>query len=139
MKLGFTMVLTPDLEEAQRFYGDVLGLELKDQTPSQLIFDVVGAEFHVFQCGYAAPAHKHADSAATVCVFEVPSIDVAMRDLKNKGVIFLHETPAVNAHCGLRYAAFLAPGGNVHEIMERRRGSGDITQNSLSIAPTDPR
>jgi len=115
------MVLTPDIEEAQRFYGDVLGLELKDQTQSQLIFDLGGSEFQVFRCSDAAAAHKHADSAATVCVFEAPSIDIAMRDLRAKGVVFLHETPAENTHCGLRYAAFLAPGGNVHEIMERLR------------------
>ena len=123
LKFGFTMVLTPDLEEAQRFYSDVLGLELKDQTKRQLVYDLGGAEFHVFQCAHSAPAQEHGDSAATVCVFEVPSIDVAMRELKARGVIFLHEKPAENAHCGFRYAAFQAPGGNVHEIMERRRPS----------------
>lgn len=120
MKLGLMMVLTPDLAEAGAFYGDVLGLRLTASTPSQLIFDVAGAELHIFQCAERAPAHAHGASAATICVFEVPSIDAAMREMTEKGAVFLHDAPAENALGGFRYAAFRAPGGNVHEIMERR-------------------
>ncbi|MES3027033.1 MAG: VOC family protein [Pseudomonadota bacterium] len=119
MKLGLMMVLTPDLAEAERFYGEVLGLRLADRAPNQLIFDLSGTEFHVFGCVQPAPAHAHAASATTICVFEVPSIDAAMRRMREQGVIFLHDTPAENAPAGFRYAAFNAPGGNVHEIMER--------------------
>jgi hypothetical protein len=43
-----------------------------------------------------------------------------MAELKAKGVVFIHQRPAVNVLSGARYAAFRAPGGNVHEIMERR-------------------
>jgi glyoxylase I family protein len=121
LQLGLIMVLTPDLDEAERFYGDVLGLRLKDKAPNQLVFDLDGTEFHVFKCDDAGPERRHGISAGTVCVFEVPSIALAMRQMKDDGVVFLHQTPAVNEHCGIRYAAFRAPGGNVHEIMERRR------------------
>ena len=123
MQLGLIMVLTADLEESERFYSDVLGLGLKDKAPNQLVFDLGGTEFHVFKCDDAGPQRRHGVSAGTVCVFEVPSIELAMRRMKADGVVFLHQTPAVNEHCGIRYAAFLAPGGNVHEIMERRRGA----------------
>lgn len=119
MKLGLIMVLTPDLAQAERFYGDVLELDLKASGPGQLIFDLGGAELHVFECEAPAPAHRHAASAATVCVFEVASIEEAMARLRARGVLFLHETPAMNALTGMRYAAFEAPGGNVHELMER--------------------
>ena len=123
MKLGAMMVLTPDLDEARSFYRDVLGLSLKDETPNQLVFDLAGTEFHVFSCADAAPAaYRHGASAATVCVFEVTSIEAEMRRLRAAGVVFLHAQPAQNAHGGTRYAAFQAPGGNVHEIMERRAG-----------------
>ena len=47
MKLGLMMVLTPDLAEARDFSGDILGLRLTADTPSQLIFDVAGAELHL--------------------------------------------------------------------------------------------
>lgn len=119
MKLGMTMVLTPDLAEAERFYSDVLGLWLTDRTPSQLAFDLGGTTLQVFACAEAAPAQAHGASAATVCVFEVPDIDAAMVALRAKGVVFLHATPAENAQGRYRYAAFQAPGGNVHELMER--------------------
>jgi catechol 2,3-dioxygenase-like lactoylglutathione lyase family enzyme len=120
VKLGLMMVLTPDLTEAERFYGEILGLRLADRAPNQLIFDLEGTEFHVFQCDEPAPVHAHGDRAASVCVFEVPSIDLAMRQMTQQGVVFLHKAPAQNALGGFRYAAFQAPGGNVHEIMERR-------------------
>jgi len=119
MKLGLIMVLTPDLAEADRFYRDVLGLVLIDRTPNQLVFDLAGTEFHVFQCAEAAAEHRHASSAATICVFEVASIDAAMSSMKDKGVVFIHHTPAQDARGGFRYAAFGAPGGNIHEIIER--------------------
>jgi glyoxylase I family protein len=120
MKLGFIMVLTPDLAEAERFYRDVLGLALTDKASRQLVFDLAGNEFRVFRCADAAAEHNHASSAATICVFEVPSIDAAMGQMRDKGVVFIHETPAQDAYGGFRYAAFHAPGGNIHEIMERR-------------------
>ena len=120
MKLGLMMVLTPDLAQARAFYGDMLGLRLTASTPSQLVFDLAGTELHVFECAEPAPPHAHGASAATVCVFEVPSIDAAMREMAAKGVVFLHDAPAENAFGGFRYAAFRAPGGNVHELMERR-------------------
>lgn len=119
MKLGLMMVLTPDLTEAERFYGEILGLRLADRAPNQLVFDLEGTELHVFH-DEPAPAHTHGASAASVCVFEVTSIEQAMRQMTERGVVFLHKTPAKNALGGFRYAAFQAPGGNVHEIMERR-------------------
>ena len=122
MKVGLIMVLTPDLAVAERFYGEALGLDLKRKGEGQLVFDAGGTELHVFACAEAAPEHRHAASAATVCVFEVASIDAEMRRMQALGVIFLHETPAHNPLANLRYAAFQAPGGNVHEIMERLGG-----------------
>ena len=117
------VVLTPDLDEARRFYGEVLGLRLAGETANQLIFDLAGTAFHVFSCADAAPAgYRHGATAATVCAFEVASIDVEMARLRALGVVFLHARPAENALSGIRYAAFEAPGGNVHEIAERRAG-----------------
>lgn len=123
MQLGVIVVLTPEFDEARRFYGDVLGLSLKEEAANQLIFDLDGTELHVFSCSEAAPAgHRHGATAATVCAFEVASIEAEMRRMRAAGVVFLHAEPAQNALTGARYAAFQAPGGNVHEIIERRAG-----------------
>jgi catechol 2,3-dioxygenase-like lactoylglutathione lyase family enzyme len=120
VKLGMIVVLTPDLDEARRFYGDWLGLKLDRETGNQLIFDLGGTELHVFSCTDVAPSgYRHGVTAATACAFEVASIEAEMSRLKALGVVFLHARPAENALSGIRYAAFEAPGGNVHELVER--------------------
>lgn len=120
VKLGLVMVLTPELAASRRFYGDVLKLPLKAESETELVFDLGGQALHVFRCEASAPGgSRHGATAATVAVFEVASIDEAMRELKEQGVEFLHKAPARNALGGFRYAAFRAPGGNVHELIER--------------------
>lgn len=120
MKLGMIMILAPDLVEAETFYRDVLGLVLTGRGADHLAFEMDGGELRVFRCAEAAEAHEHAVSAATICVFEVASIQAGMSRMKELGVAFIHQTPARNIDGGFSYAAFHAPGGNVHEIMERR-------------------
>lgn len=120
MRFGLIEVFTPDLAEADRFYGDTMGFALIAEASGQLVFDIGGAELHVFQCERPSDL-AHASTAATVCAFEVDSIDRAMKVLHDKGVRFLHRRPAENPVAGIRYAAFKAPGGNVHELIERRR------------------
>jgi glyoxylase I family protein len=120
VKLATLMVLTPDLEEARRFYEGVLGFAVASESRDLLVLDHAGVAFHVFRCEAPAPQARHGRDAATVAVFEVASIDDAMSDLRSKGVEFLHQSPAANRFG--RYAAFKAPGGNVHEIMERDSG-----------------
>lgn len=119
MKPSILMVLTPAFAEAKVFYRDVLGLRLASELSDMAIYALEGgAELHLFECAAPAP-EGHGERAASVIVFEVTDLDARMRDLKAKGVQFLHETPAGN---GLyRYAAFTAPGGVVHELAERIR------------------
>ena len=72
----------------------------------------------VQRCEAPAPVTRHGRDAGTTAVFAVASIGDAMTVLRRKGVEFLHDAPASNAFG--RYAAFKAPGGNVHEIFETR-------------------
>ena len=116
MKLATLMVLTPDLAEARRFYETILGFGVVSQNADLLVLDHEGAAFHVFRCEAPAPASRHGQDAASVLVFAVASIEEAMADLQAKGVEFLHRTPAASRFG--RYAAFKAPGGNIHEIFE---------------------
>lgn len=119
MKLGPLLLFVPDLEPAHDFYGRVLELKLLKSAPCMLAFAVGTAELHVFKCERVAPAHRHARDASTSISFEVASLESEMERLKSRGVVFHHEKPATNSETGLRYAAFLAPGGNVHELVER--------------------
>ena len=119
MKLATLMVLTPDLDEARRFYADILGFGVRSQDSRLLVLEHDGAAFHVFKCEAPAPPARHGESAASVFVFAVDDIDRAMAELAAKGVRFIHGQPASNAFG--RYAAFRAPGGLTHEIFEAAR------------------
>ena len=50
MKLGMIMMFVPDLDEAKRFYGDVLGFEIKSERVERLEFLHEGIEFVAFKC-----------------------------------------------------------------------------------------
>ena len=116
MQLAALMVLTPDLTEARRFYETILGFEVVSQSAELLVLRHDGAAFHVFRCEAPAPPARHGRDAASVFVFAVASIEAAMAGLRAKGVEFLHAAPAANRFG--RYAAFKAPGGNIHEIFQ---------------------
>jgi catechol 2,3-dioxygenase-like lactoylglutathione lyase family enzyme len=123
MRLGPVIVIAPDLGQALGFYRDRLALGLRAEHPGHLIFDLPPGELHVFAGSAAAAPHRHGRDAATVLTFEVADIEQAMGRLAGRGVVFLHETPAWNAAASLRYAAFEAPGGLVHELVQRVRAA----------------
>ena len=116
MKLGKMMIFVPDLAEAKRFYCETLGFPLKDEDAHRLAFVHEGCDLIAFKCESAAMVENYSQVARSVFVFEVASIDEALRSLRAKGVRFLHDEPAENSFS--RYAAFQDPFGNVHEIYE---------------------
>lgn len=119
LRLGPALVMTPDLDEALAFYGDVLGLPLGGRTESQLLFRLGEGMLLVFRCDRAAPAREHGVDAGAAITFEVASLDAVITALRAKGVNFLHDQPAANAAAKLRYAAFRGPGDLIHELVER--------------------
>lgn len=124
MKLGPLLVMTPDLEAALDFYGAVLELPLRSRAGNQLIFEIGAGSLHVFQCDHVAPPQRHGADAASVISFEVQDLDETMSRLRARGVAFLHDQPARNELAGMIYAAFHAPGGNVHELVQRSASVG---------------
>lgn len=112
------MIFVPDLEEAKRFYSDVLGFPLKAERPTHVEFVHDGCQFIAFKCEQAAPVEDYSRVARSVFVFEVASLERSLRELRAKGVEFLHEEPAENEFC--RYVALTDPFGNVHELYERK-------------------
>lgn len=120
MRPGPLLVMTPDLGEAEAFYGAVMKLPLIQRSNDQLIFRFGALALHVFRCESPAAADRHGRSASSTITFDVVSLEAEMQRLRGCGVQFLHERPSENALAGLLYAAFLAPGGNVHELVERR-------------------
>lgn len=50
MKLGMIMIFVSDLEEAKRFYRDVLGFSIKLQRAERVEFVHEGCDFMAFTC-----------------------------------------------------------------------------------------
>ncbi len=112
------MIFVSDLAEAKRFYCDVLDFPLKSESGNRLEFTHEGVDFIAFKCENDSIMEDYSNIARSVFVFEVESVEEKMSALIEKGVKFLHQTPAENDFS--RYAAFRDPFGNVHEIFERK-------------------
>jgi glyoxylase I family protein len=118
MKLGKIMIFVADLTEAKYFYRDILGFPLKSETENYLEFVHEGVDFIAFKCEKDSIIEDYSNIARSVFVFEIESVEKSMSQLIEKGVRFLHQTPAENDFS--RYAAFRDPFGNVHEIFEQK-------------------
>jgi glyoxylase I family protein len=118
MRLGKIIIFVSDLVEAKHFYCDVLDFPLKSETENHLEFIHEGVDFIAFKCDKDSIVEDYGNIARSVFVFEVESVEKSMSQLIEKGVKFLHQTPAENDFS--RYAAFRDSFGNVHEIFERK-------------------
>jgi len=114
-----------DLDAAQRFYGDVLGLELRDERPFALVADVDGTMLRIT----AVP--EPAAAPYTVLGWTVPDIATAVDELATRGVRFTRyegvdqdDRGIWTAPGGARIAWFLDPDRNnlsLHEFTSERR------------------
>lgn len=118
MKLRQIMIFVPDLAEAKRFYCDILGFGLAEETDTRLTFDHDGCSFVAYLCDTGVEVHNYSREARSVFVFEVASLDQHVSALRGMGVTVLHDVPSENDQG--RYAAFADPFGNVHEVWEPR-------------------
>ncbi len=70
----------------------------------------------VFSCETPTQPTRYSQQAGSSIAFSVPSLDVAVAELRAKGVRFLHSTP--NEGPSGRYVAFVDPFGTVHELAQ---------------------
>jgi catechol 2,3-dioxygenase-like lactoylglutathione lyase family enzyme len=101
-----------DLDQARKFYGEVLGLTHLWENPASIRFGVGSSQVSLFKRPGVAVEH-------TVAHFEVDDIEAAVQELEGKGVEFLDYTegPLVTtghiAQLGpARAAWFRDPDGN---------------------------
>ncbi|MFN7980407.1 MAG: VOC family protein [Vicinamibacterales bacterium] len=114
-----TIVCTARIQDAEQFYGEVLGLPLKARSHGALVFDVGGSDLRV------SPVPGTAPSAHTVIGFSVASLSDVMRTLSAKGVQwerfpnFPHDDAgALKLPDGTRVAWFRDPDGNLLSIVQ---------------------
>jgi catechol 2,3-dioxygenase-like lactoylglutathione lyase family enzyme len=75
-----TIILSSHLAEAEKFYGDVLGLPLKGKSHGALVYDVGGADLRV------SPVPTTQPTLHTVLGFAVADLREVMNALSLRGV-----------------------------------------------------
>lgn len=78
-----SFIATAHAEEALRFYQDVLGLALVENTPFALVFSDAGHMLRIQK------VREHVPAPHTVHGWEVADIEGEIRELASKGVQFL--------------------------------------------------
>jgi catechol 2,3-dioxygenase-like lactoylglutathione lyase family enzyme len=108
------LVGAADLDRAQRFYGDILGLSLRDERPFALVADVGGAMLRI------TAVEEPVAAPYSVLGWRVPDIAAAVDDLVSRGVATLRydglgqDARGIwTAPGGVRIAWFRDPDGNV--------------------------
>ncbi len=114
-----SIILTAKIEEAEKFYRDVLGLSLRTRSDAALVFKVGGGDLRV------APVPSMAPSEHTVLGFAVSDVGGAVAGLAARGVAFerfpgfAHEPNGVaTSPDGARVAWFRDPDGNILSVVQ---------------------
>ncbi len=112
-RLDHVYYWTADMGRAVAFYGDVLGLSLKRRDGDNWAeFDTGTVRFALHGAVEGRPL---APGGATA-TFEVKDLDVARRELEDKGVTFHEHAGEVAGYA--RFASFSDPDGNTIQLIE---------------------
>jgi len=71
-----------DIDKAKEFYGDTLGIEVKQNHMGLILIIAGGAGIYVY------PKEDHTPASFTILNFPVDDINKAVLELKSKGVTF---------------------------------------------------
>ena len=115
---AFSSFSVDDLQKAKQFYGQTLGLKVKESKEG---LELQPGEQSIFV--YPKPNHKPA--TFTVLNFQVKDIDAAVDDLKQKGVSFEHydgeiktNEKGIHHDGGPTIAWFKDPAGNILSVLQ---------------------
>jgi catechol 2,3-dioxygenase-like lactoylglutathione lyase family enzyme len=112
-RVDFVSFLTQDIQQAKRFYTDVLGLEIESEGESDLEFRCGQVTLDIFDP--SSIGQRFAPSPAGLAL-RVPDVDAARAELEAEGVQFDGETIETSV---CRQAWFKDPDGNA--LMLHRR------------------
>jgi catechol 2,3-dioxygenase-like lactoylglutathione lyase family enzyme len=113
---AFSSFAVPDLEAAQKFYGEVLGLNVSLQN-DLLNLNVGGHQVMVY------PKPDHVPAVYTVLNFQVDDVEKAVDELVRRGVTFERyegfdqDAKGIARGDGPNIAWFTDPAGNIFSVL----------------------
>ena len=113
------IILTSQIEAAEIFYRDTLGLTLRRRSDGSLVFDVGGGDLNV------SPVPSTKPTEHTVLGFSVSDVDSVVAFLSKRGIVFERfdgfshdERGVLKTPDGSRVAWFRDPDGNLLSVVE---------------------
>lgn len=107
------MAAVKDIDEAKKFYGETLGLTQTDENMGGVTYTSGSGRLFVY------PAPTAGTNQGTSATWEVDNIEVAVNDLKAKGITFEYfDAPGatregdIHSWGGMKAAWFKDPSGN---------------------------
>jgi catechol 2,3-dioxygenase-like lactoylglutathione lyase family enzyme len=117
---AFSGFSVDDLDQAQHFYGDTLGIETSEQYGLMTLHLAGGRDTLVY------PKPDHVPAAYTILNFEVDDIDAVVDGLAGRGVQFERydglgqDEKGINRAGGPYIAWFKDPAGNILAVLQPR-------------------
>ena len=111
-----TLLVVSNLSISRQFYVDILGLIILEEYEDSFKLQIGSHNVFMFQGTMEAINYEHGFNANSALVITVSDLDSKIKELKSKGVVFIHESP--NKNRWGRYAAFKDPSGITLELME---------------------
>jgi len=117
---AFSGFAVPDIEKAKKFYGETLGLEVSEDHGVLTLHLAGGNNVLIY------PKPNHVPATFTVLNFPVDDVDLAVDELKNRGVRFeIYDLPDLKTDekgimrgKGPTIAWFKDPAGNILSVLE---------------------
>ena len=114
------MLAVKDLDRARKFYEETLGLKTKEEMGGEVLTVKSGSTpITVYRSEFAGT------NKATALTFEVDDIESEVRELKEKGIFFVHyDMPGLERRGdlyvaqGMKTAWFKDPDGNILSLFE---------------------
>ena len=117
---AFSGFAVPDIEKAKKFYGETLGLEVSEDHGVLTLYLAAGNNVLIY------PKPNHVPATFTVLNFPVDDVDLAVDELKKRGVRFeIYDLPDLKTDekgimrgKGPTIAWFKDPAGNILSVLE---------------------
>ena len=113
-------IAVSDLERARKFYGETLGLQVKDERSDGVMYDGGGGTTLLVY-----PSQFAGTSQSTSMSFEVKDVKTTVNELRERGVVFeeydlpgLKTVDGIAVIEGMKGAWFKDPDGNILAIDE---------------------
>jgi predicted enzyme related to lactoylglutathione lyase len=117
---AFSGIAVGDIAEAQKFYGQTLGLRTSEHNGLMILHLAGGRDILVY------PKADHVPATYTVLNFQVDDIDAAVDELASRGVQFERydgmgqDEKGINRAGGPYIAWFTDPAGNILSVLQER-------------------